>query len=114
MGYPVLTGAKGDIMRLTEQQRTIIRTAVSEIFGSDAKVWLFGSRINDQQRGGDIDLLIQTYSGNAMEITQSEINLQTLLQTQLGEQKIDILLENPSRLTYPPIFQVAKQTGILL
>jgi len=32
----------------------------------------------------------------------------------LGEQKIDVLLDYPSRKTRPPIFSVAKQTGILL
>lgn len=101
-------------MRLTEHQRAIIRAAVIEIFGADAEVRLFGSRVNDHQRGGDIDLLIQTQSGDAMKMTRAEIDLQTLLQARLGEQKIDILLDYPSRITYPPIFQVAKQTGILL
>ncbi|MDA8329092.1 MAG: nucleotidyltransferase domain-containing protein [Betaproteobacteria bacterium] len=101
-------------MRLTEQQRAIIRAAVMEIFGADAKVWLFGSRVDDHQRGGDIDLLIKSQTGDAMNVMRAEINLQTILQAKLGEQKIDILLDYPSRLTYPPIFQVAKQTGVVL
>jgi hypothetical protein len=44
-------------MRLTDQQPTIIRTAVTEIFGAGANVWLFGSRVDDNKRGGGINLL---------------------------------------------------------
>ena len=43
-------------MRLTDQQHAIIRTTVTETFGSEADVWLFGSRVDDAKRGGDIDL----------------------------------------------------------
>ncbi|MHB1896659.1 MAG: nucleotidyltransferase domain-containing protein, partial [Metallibacterium sp.] len=47
-------------MRLTPEQAAIIRSAAAEVFGSDARVWLFGSRVDDSKRGGDIDLLIET------------------------------------------------------
>lgn len=101
-------------MRLTDQQQTIIRTTVADVFGVDAHVWLFGSRVDDSKRGGDIDLLIQTKQTDATAITRAEIAFQTKLQAQLGAQKIDLLLDYPARSSYPPIFQVAKQTGILL
>jgi hypothetical protein len=40
-------------MRLTDQQLDIIRTTVSEIFGTGADVWLFGSSadIDNKSRG---------------------------------------------------------------
>ncbi len=41
-------------------QQSTIRTAVAETFGEDANIWLFGSRVDDNKRGGDIDLLIET------------------------------------------------------
>lgn len=47
-------------MRLTELQRTIIRQTVSGIAGPDAQVILFGSRLDDSARGGDLDLLIES------------------------------------------------------
>ncbi len=28
-------------------------------FGEEARVWLFGSRVNDSKRGGDVDLFVQ-------------------------------------------------------
>ncbi len=47
-------------MRLTpEQVATIIQTTRS-IAGQQAKVWLYGSRLDDARRGGDIDLLIES------------------------------------------------------
>ena len=101
-------------MRLTDHQIESIRATVADVFGVDAEVWLFGSRVDDQQRGGDIDLLIKTNYVDAMQIARAEINLLSRLQAKLGEQKIDVLVEYPTRETYPPIFRVAKQTGIML
>jgi len=43
-----------------EATTSTIRTAVAETFGEDANIWLFGSRVDDNKRGGDIDLLIET------------------------------------------------------
>ena len=47
-------------MRISPQQiATIIHTARS-VVGQDAQVWLFGSRLDDNRKGGDIDLLIES------------------------------------------------------
>ena len=56
-------------MRLTETQIQAIHAAAKELFGSDARVSLFGSRVDDQQRGGDIDLLIEI--DHVLDIRQS-------------------------------------------
>ena len=101
-------------MRLTEQQHTVIRSLVTEVFGARAEVWLFGSRVDDNKRGGDIDLLIETDQVDVNALTRAEISFLTKLQMKLGEQKIDVLLDYPSRKTHPPIFSIAKKTGILL
>jgi len=101
-------------MRITDQQRSIIRSTVTESFGVGAEVWLFGSRVDDTKRGGDIDLLIETDQVDVNAIARAEILFLTRIQTKLGEQQIDLLLDYPSRKVRPPIFSVAKQTGILL
>jgi len=44
-------------MRFTEQQIIFIKEKVEDIFGSEAVVRLFGSRVDDEMRGGDIDFL---------------------------------------------------------
>ena len=79
-----------------------------------ATPWLFGSRADDSKRGGDIDLLIETDQTDINALTRAEITFLTQLQMKLGEQKIDVLLDYPSRKTRPPIFAIAKTTGILL
>ncbi len=47
-------------MRLTDQQIQIISETVSRLAGTASRVFLFGSRIDDQAKGGDVDLLIET------------------------------------------------------
>jgi hypothetical protein len=49
-------------MRLSNQTQTIIRDTVHEIFGQEATVIVFGARIDDTAKGGDIDLLVQSES----------------------------------------------------
>ena len=101
-------------MRLTEQQRTTIREMAYKIFGLNTEVRLFGSRIDDAKRGGDIDLLIKTDMSETMQVARAEIKFLAQLEILLGEQKIDVLLDYPSRRVYPPIFEVAHKTGLLL
>ena len=47
-------------MRLTPDQARIILSCVHQQFGADAQVKLFGSRLDDSLRGGDVDLLVET------------------------------------------------------
>ncbi len=47
-------------MRLTAQSIAAITQAAQAVLGEDAQVWLFGSRVDDGARGGDIDLYVQT------------------------------------------------------
>nr|WP_198034567.1 hypothetical protein [Halomonas sp. 1513] len=46
-------------MRLTDAQRQTIRQIVTEELGPSASVRLFGSRLDDNARGGDIDLHVE-------------------------------------------------------
>lgn len=67
---------------------TIVRFK-NNIFGEDAKIYLFGSRVDDTCKGGDIDLYLEPQtSGNLLE---KKIAFLTLVQQALGEQKIDII-----------------------
>ena len=47
-------------MRLTPKQARVILECLRQQFGADAQVKLFGSRLNDSSRGGDVDLLVET------------------------------------------------------
>jgi predicted nucleotidyltransferase len=47
-------------MRLSDEQTRAIVRCVRQQFGTEAQVMLFGSRLNDSSRGGDVDLLVET------------------------------------------------------
>lgn len=84
-------------MRLLDRERQIIREAVTEIYGPAAVVRLFGSRVHDHLRGGDIDLHIQAAEPDVVRIGRGGLRVRRsdrlwlLLQRRLGEQKIDIV-----------------------
>jgi predicted nucleotidyltransferase len=101
-------------MRLTEEQRRVIEQAARACFGDDAVVRLFGSRVDDHKRGGDIDLLITTALSDTDAIVRAEIAFQVRVQRALGEQRIDVLVDYPGRRARPPIFDIAERTGVRL
>ncbi len=78
-------------MRLTPQERTLIRTLGLRHFGSVPR--LFGSRLDDTRGGGDIDLLVATRLP-AAEAARKRLDLLADLWIALGERKIDILLDD--------------------
>lgn len=47
-------------MRLTPAQRQSILQCVRQQFGPQARVSVYGSRVDDTARGGDVDLLVET------------------------------------------------------
>jgi len=57
----------------------------------DAVVYLFGSRADAAQRGGDLDLLIVSPAAaqHAYELSKT---LRITIQDELGEQKVDIII----------------------
>jgi len=99
-------------MRLTPQQRDIIREEVGRAFGLDARVKLFGSRTDDSARGGDIDLYVEADGDSSSdELLERELRLHAALQRRLGERRIDIVVH---RRGAPPrsIDTHAERTGV--
>lgn len=45
-------------MRLTQAQRETVLSSVHELAGKATQVRVFGSRLDDSRRGGDLDLLL--------------------------------------------------------
>ena len=47
-------------MRLTQQQVSTIIGTAQAVAGVHSSVWLYGSRLDDSRRGGDIDLMVDS------------------------------------------------------
>lgn len=99
-------------MRLSIDQIAVIRREVARIGGESAQVWLFGSRVRDDARGGDIDLLLEM-SEPVAEPAELSARLAALISRACFGRKVDVLIKAPNLLTLP-IHAVALAEGIKL
>ncbi len=99
-------------MRLTEAMQQIIKTEVYKLLGPDSQIILFGSRIDDSQKGGDIDLFIQTPQQLSNKI-EAECRLSARLYIKLGGRKVDVLIKDKHS-NIAPIYQHAIDYGVAL
>jgi predicted nucleotidyltransferase len=84
-------------VRLSPGYQKIIKAETLNVFGVDASVFLFGSRMDDSKKGGDIDLFIQTDDKDGL--FEKKLRFLAKLKRQLGEQKIDVVFnEDEGRL----------------
>jgi predicted nucleotidyltransferase len=99
-------------MRISAQQARMIREVAHEVAGRDARVWLFGSRLDDTARGGDIDLLLEMPNpvGNPALMSAQ---LAAQVSRRMEGRKVDVLLLAPN-LKRLPIHEVALMEGQLL
>jgi len=77
-------------MRLSLSRQQSIANVAKQVFGDKVKVWLFGSRLDDSKRGGDIDLLISLEKQLSAEDELTQLaKFKHQLYRAIGEQKID-------------------------
>lgn len=82
-------------MRLGDKEIVSIKAVTDMIFGKDAVVTLFGSRIEDGKRGGDIDLLIQCNKILSKEkIYTLKLKFLVELKKRIGDQRIDVIIDS--------------------
>ena len=96
-------------MRLTPDQVHTILATVARQIGSDAEVVLFGSRVADDSRGGDIDLLIESpVPVGLWQRASIKLALESALQV-----PVDIVAKRKDA-TPTPFQAIALMTGISL
>ena len=95
-------------MRLTKQEVQAIHGSFKEVF-KEGTIYLFGSRVDDGKKGGDIDLYIECETKE--NLSRKKIDFLVSLKRKIGEQKIDVVISrDKTRL----IEQEAISTGIVL
>ena len=97
-------------MRLSKQTQAAIKHTFDQLFIGE--IYLFGSRTDDQKKGGDIDLyIIPDQKQTPEQRYDQKIKFLVALQLAIGEQKIDLVIAKDKN---RPIEKEAIRTGIKL
>ncbi len=99
-------------IRLTAKEIDAIKMAFVARFQPGDKLWIFGSRVYAEKRGGDIDLYIETTLSDADTVIKARFNFLADIKIAIGDQKIDVVINRGSMIL--PIYEVAQQEGIQL
>ena len=99
-------------MRLTDHQARSIRQLALEVAGTHARVRVFGSRLEDTARGGDVDLMLElpeSVANPALLAAQFSAKVTRLMHGR----RVDVLLTAPNLMRLP-IHDMAFKEGKLL
>ncbi len=99
-------------MRLTPAQVATIKSTTHAVLGEGAQVTLFGSRTDDAQKGGDVDLMVEV-SQPLAEPALVSARIASQISRAMHGRKVDVLLKAPNLLEQP-IHRIAAQQGVRL
>lgn len=99
-------------MRLSAEQILQLKRLALEEGGADARLRLFGSRLDDTRKGGDVDLLLELASP-ATNPAPLAARMAARASRILAGRKVDVLLAAPNLLRLP-IHEVAFREGVEL
>ena len=99
-------------MRLSPTDICAIRRTVTVAVGDAADVVLFGSRVDDSAKGGDIDLLV-ILDWTPANVPLTAALLAAKLERVLRGRPVDVVIQTPESPSQP-IYQTALRTGIVL
>ena len=98
-------------MRLEPAEVEAIRAAVRAVFGPTASIRLFGSRVRDDLKGGDIDLLVEVEPGQAS--IANEQRLRDRIAPAVQDLRTDIVLHERGT-AFTPLERIALRDGVPL
>ena len=101
-------------MRLSQKEQRDIISTFKNCFKEDDHLWVFGSRIDPQKKGGDIDLYVETHENDTKTALLNRLKFSGDLKEKIGDQKIDIVLNVLSKNYHLPIYKIARAEGIKL
>ena len=102
-------------MRLTSEQIQTIKQTAYSVLGADSRVILFGSRVDDAKKGGDIDLLLLVENPNLeAELAENKHYLLAAIKKNIGDQKIDLLVSSYPAVKTDPFLKMVFPKSLLL
>ena len=99
-------------MRLTPSQIEMIRNTAQVVFGDIVRVTLFGSRVDDQAKGGDVDLMLEM-PNIVDEPALMGAKVASRISRAMSGRKVDVILKAPNLKSHP-IHEIAARNGIVL
>lgn len=99
-------------MRLSPDDIDAIKTATREAFGETAVVRLFGSRVDDTLRGGDIDLHVE--ADPVDDEWRARGVFEDVLFQRIEPQKVDVILTQRGGRAPRGFERIAYRDGIVL
>ncbi len=98
-------------MRLSKKEIEATKMSFLKIFRR-GDIYLFGSRVDESKKGGDIDIYIIPEANLPFaDIFNKKIDFLVELKQKIGDQKIDVLISKDKN---RPIEQEALRSGIRL
>jgi len=99
-------------MRLTNQQIQLISHVAHQVAGNECQVRIFGSRLDDAKRGGDVDILLELPDAvdNPALIAAS---VSARVSRAMYGRKVDVLISAPNLMRFP-IHDIAFKEGQLI
>ena len=87
-------------MHLTDDQIRTIKQLANQIAGDRARVRIFGSRLDDNARGGDLDLLLELPEPAANPALMAA-RLAAKVSRLMHGRKVDVLIAAPNLMRLP-------------
>ena len=103
-------------MRLSENEKQAIIKAVSDLIGNtQASLYLYGSRVDDKLKGGDIDLILVMHDDNmAQRFALKNHQFSASIKKLIGNRKIDFSVKSKSAASSDAFWLFVLQNAVLL
>ena len=95
-------------MRLSAEVINVIQDAFLRVF-EKGDLYLFGSRVDDSRKGGDIDLYV--VADQQSQLGEKRIDFLAQIKQKIGDQRIDLVIDRGAK---RPIDKIAVSEGVLL
>ena len=99
-------------VRLSQEDLTALVELFHKHFLKNDRLWIFGSRADLSKKGGDIDIYIETKIENLDHAINAKANFLWDLESKIGEQKVDVVLNVITLNNKLPVYSIAKKEGV--
>lgn len=102
-------------MRITSNDVNAFVTVLSAYINDRAELRLYGSRLDDNKKGGDIDMLLLVGSDELKQLLLfNKPEIYVGIKQKIGDQKIDLLIETHVVAKNDPFIQIILPESLCL